>query len=93
MTNRRGESAESKLRPLDEIQAAHDRLVAIILGEVPSPFPESETITAKANDVLIWAADVLCWVLSHEHNQSFADNLEKIDRYLKARGFHFQKAD
>jgi hypothetical protein len=63
-----------------EIQAAHDRLKAIVLKEVPWPFPN----TPEA--VVISALDVLCWVLQHEHNQSFADNLTAIDAFMSSRG-------
>lgn len=64
----------------EEIQAAHDRLVAVILGDVPSPFAEHMD-TVKA------AADALCWVLDHCNNPSLGVNLQKLDRYLAARGF------
>lgn len=87
MMNRLSEPAESKLRSLDEIQAAHDRLVAILLGEVPNPFEDP----GEAQVILLAIVDVLCWVLSHEHNQGFAENLEKIDGLLRARGYQLQR--
>ena len=63
----------SKLKRLDEIQAAHDRLVAILVGELSNPFSDDQ------QQFLNVAADVLCWVLSHEHNTGFQANLDKID--------------
>ena len=75
---------ETKLevRPALEIQAAHDRLVAVILGEVPNPFQKRESIT-----ILRASAAVLCWVLRHDHNREFGDTLQFIDSRLRAMGF------
>lgn len=52
-------------RATAEIQGAHDRLVAVLLGDVPNPFPGQENL-------LNVAAGVLCWVLQHDHNTTFA---------------------
>lgn len=79
------EKPEIEVRPALEIQAAHDRLLAIIHGEVPSPFQNRHAMTA-----LMEAASVLCWVLKHEHNQTFGDNLVRIDEYLRACGFELR---
>jgi hypothetical protein len=65
-----------------DIQAAHDRLVAILLGEVPNPFDDDP----KAQGMLTAATDVLCWVLEHDHNLNFAENLQNIDAFLAERG-------
>jgi hypothetical protein len=65
---------EIEVRDAREIQAAHDRLVAILLGEVPSPF-ENPYWTTK----LQICASVLCWVLQHQHNENFAEDLAEID--------------
>lgn len=70
-----------ELRSFEEIQAAHDRLLAILLGDVPNPFVEPEVLA-----LLNSCASVLCWILRHDHNQSFEDNLRKIDDFLRARG-------
>jgi hypothetical protein len=68
----------------DEIHAAHDRLTAIVLGEVPCPFQEGPGI-------LIPMLDVLCWVLDHDHNINFALNLANIDKMLGQLGFVLEK--
>jgi hypothetical protein len=47
---------------------------------VPNPFGENEKLYIKA------AADVLCWVLKHEHNGDFASNLDAIDDYMRSCG-------
>lgn len=70
------------LRSEDEIQAAHDRLVAIMLGEIPYPYQNRYALTK-----LEAAASVLCWILGHEHNTSFGENLERIDRFMRAEGY------
>jgi hypothetical protein len=71
-------------RPASEVQKAHDRLVALLLGEVPSPFEGDMEAT------LVACADVLCWVLNHAHNRNFAKNLLAIDAYLAAHGYELR---
>jgi hypothetical protein len=71
---------EIELRSPTEIQAAHDRLTAILLNEVPNPFANI------SQEVLTATLDVLCWVLKHDHNCTFADNLAAIDAFFASRG-------
>lgn len=78
--------SDNPLRPESEIAAAHDRLTAIVLGEVPWPFDNSAD-----NAAVIAALDVLCWVLRHDHNVSFAENLDKIDAFLLDHGFVLER--
>jgi len=66
------------MRDEAEVQRAHDMLAGIILGEVPLPLP---------NDKLCCAIDVLCWVLRHDHNDSFAKNLMIIEMLAAEAGF------
>ena len=68
-----------------EIQKAHDQLIAIILGEVPIPFPAESKPLMQAN------CDVLCWLLGCAHNQTFANNLAKAEADLAARGFVLER--
>jgi len=69
-------------RPVEEIQRAHDLLVPVLLGEVPNPFE-----TPESKRYLHCAADVLCWILQHDHNLTFGENLEKLETGLKELGF------
>ena len=67
----------------DEIHRAHDLLRGIVLEEngIPNPLkgtPHEESLTS--------ALDVLCWVLGHDHNVSFRDNLRMLEDYLAAHG-------
>lgn len=73
---------ENIMKTENEIQMAHDRLKAIILDEVPNPFPGVDLRPVQ---------DVLCWILGHEHNPNFAENLRKIDEFLAERGFKMRK--
>lgn len=77
-----GSSLLPTTRDPKEIQRAHDILVAIALGEVPNVFTETETY--------IWRGvlDALCWVLQHEHNKAFSENLALIEARIKSLGFH-----
>jgi hypothetical protein len=63
-----------------EIQRAHDMLVGIILGEAPVKFSPA-TI-----EVLVGCTDVLCWVLDHDHNQSFKAALLKLEAEITRHG-------
>jgi len=76
------------MKTTDEIYRAHDMLTAILLREVPSPFGND----TKAQTMLTSACDVLCWVLEHDHNQHFADNLRRIEEFLLERGLQLRKA-
>ncbi len=64
-----------------EIQRAHDLLTGIVLGEVPVKF------SPDVQEGVIAALDALCWVLGHEHNQSFAGNLAEIEKALEQAGW------
>jgi hypothetical protein len=61
-----------------EIQRAHDILIAVKLGEVMVLVPDDDSLTA--------AIDVLCWVLRHDHNQTFAENLAGLEAAIAATG-------
>jgi hypothetical protein len=69
------------MKSQDEIQRAHDMLVAIILGEVPNPFPADALPFLQAN------CDVLCWLLGCEHNKTFAENLDNAEAALSSAGY------
>ena|SRR6478736_6807472 len=81
--------APPTLRDAAEVQAAHDRLVAIILGDVPNPFTDDPPTLAE----LQAACDVLCWVLSHHHNEAFGENLKQMDEFLADLGFILRKQE
>ena len=68
------------MRDSDTIQRAHDTLVGIALGEVEVRGLDPE------EPRLIGALDALCWVLEHEHNTAFADNLRKLRAAFAAAG-------
>jgi hypothetical protein len=70
------------LRSRDEIQAAHDRFTAILLEEVPYDGFKAPIVAA---------CDALCWVLQHDHNHTFQDNLDKIDAFLAESGFVLER--
>lgn len=74
--------AENELRSVAEIRRAHDRLSAILLGEVPNPF-SADPFSLK---VLTAACDALCWALHHDYNQTFGNNLRMIDEFMSQQG-------
>lgn len=73
------------MRNIREIQAAHDRLIAILVGEIPNP---SATLGIRDFDI---AAGVLCWVLRHDHNLAFGMLLKRIDDFMAERGYELRE--
>jgi hypothetical protein len=68
------------MKTQDEIQRAHDILAAIILKEVPLQVKDEQM------EGLLGSADVLCWMLEHEHNKSFQENLKRIEDAFQKMG-------
>ncbi len=64
VTNGRG------MKSLEEVAKAHDLLVAYLLEETPIE------LSPKVRLGITAACDVLCWLLNHDHNIAFAQNLE-----------------
>ena len=69
------------MRTEDELQQAHDALVGVILRD--APFPD---VGLSMRDFNLMA-QVLCWVMHHDHNTQFALTLERIRADLRAQGF------
>lgn len=74
------------VRTPDELQQAHDLLVGLILDSemraVLGPDQDGKILIA-----MVANADVLCWILGHDHNHTFSDNLEGIQDVLAERGY------
>lgn len=71
--------ALASLRDREEIQRAHNFLIAMLNDERTFASPEVErSIHASA--------DVLCWVLKHDHNDTFANNLAGLERTAAGLG-------
>jgi hypothetical protein len=69
------------MKSRDEIQRAHDILVSVILEEVKIE------LEPKDREAIHFATDVLCWVLQHEHNTAFAENLFNLETELAQKGY------
>lgn len=69
-----------------EVQRAHDMLHGIVMGEVPVPFKHSD----PQWQALCATLDVLCWVLGHDHNTNFVDNIRKIEKHYADLGYTLQ---
>lgn len=78
------------MRTRDDIQKAHDIFTQIICGGIPNPFEHGEN-SEKAMVALVAAADVLCWILEHDHNQNFSNNLAVIESFMAAHNLHLAK--
>lgn len=64
-----------------EIQKAHDILWAFVTGDIPV------SATPATIQVAHCALDVLCWVLNHDHNKAFQENLVDLMAEARRRGF------
>lgn len=85
-----------------EIQRAHDCLIGIFVGDAPTPYAAAEDLfkafmadlqrsdpalhEAICFEFLKANADVLCWVLDHDHNTKFRDNMAKLEQWLREHG-------
>jgi hypothetical protein len=72
------------LRDAAEIQRAHDVLVSLVLD----PELMERAVTPESRPYIIYALNTLCWVLRHDHNQSFTESLAKLEATLKGLGVH-----
>jgi hypothetical protein len=72
------------LRDELEIQKAHDAIIGILLGEAPIEFDPIDKCSFHI------AADVLCWVLQHDHNKGFSVGLGKLYAHLEELGIELK---
>jgi len=70
------------MKSADELQLAHDTLAGIVTGEVRLP-----SLDRRARERLHAALDVLCWVMEHDHNVAFAENLAKLRKEIGKAGY------
>lgn len=76
------------MRTADEIQWAHDTFAQLVAGELPVKFEDHEAQRPKIQASL----DALCWVLEHDDNQAFGNNLSAIHDGLTEAGYVLRKA-
>lgn len=69
------------LRDALQIQRAHDLLVGCLTDpRLKDKLPEGAAKVAAAQ------ADVLCWVLEHQHNPRFGEELRLVEAALREAG-------
>jgi len=70
-----------KLRTQDEIQRAHDVLMALIdADDIMATMPIGNGVAAA------YSLDVLCWVLGHDSNDLFSKLLARVESKLAEYG-------
>lgn len=69
------------MKSADKIQIYHDVLMAVVSEEIDIGLPPDEINKAHA------ALDALCWVLDHEHNPKFEENMRKIMALAERKGY------
>jgi hypothetical protein len=73
----------SNPRSVEDIEHAHDLLISLLLAEAD----EMESLLGtEVLDNMVICADVLCWVLGHDHNPIFADKLRNFAKFAKLTG-------
>jgi hypothetical protein len=75
------------LRSHDEIQRAHDVIVGLIL----TPQVREQIVDEDKAFHLEICANVLCWVLHHDHNVNFATNLRDVECLLRDLGIDVEE--
>lgn len=75
-----------KTRSEEEIQRAHDQLTGILITKQLRRDLDNQT-----RDLLVAACDVLCWVLKHEHNQTFAKALKMFEAWAESYGYEISQ--
>jgi hypothetical protein len=75
------------VRTPQEVQRAHDILVNLIVDEELREAVTGAEDSRRTLRALMNSADVLCWLLGHDHNRNFAENLEGLQEFLLARGY------
>lgn len=69
------------MRSQDEIQRAHDALIAVLLDEVPAP------AAPDVKRILEAQTDVLAWVLENDEQSKFGGNMARLNAALEKLGF------
>jgi hypothetical protein len=76
------DSTSTIIRTADEIERAHDVLLAVLRLISVEGFDAPEGLKQHLAD----SAAVLCWLLGHDYNPTFADNLKWLEDVLAASG-------
>jgi len=78
------------MKTQDEIQRAHDMMVAVMLDEVP------HGLDAESLRVIAAQCAVLCWMLDenpiHQPGWEFGNNLIRLRSRIEAAGFEMVEA-
>lgn len=71
---------------------AHD-LLAATLELVTVAAKDGVTENDRVSLMMTAATDVLCWVLGHEHNQTFARNLAELELLMEEQGYRLYREE
>jgi hypothetical protein len=71
---------------MDEIQHAHD-----ILGAALEDDNRFKEMAPEVRAPMHAAYDTLCWVLEHNHNPAFGNNLAKLQACMEQHGVKLVK--
>ena len=75
---------EGRMQSREDIQRAHDILQAVVRDEIPGL-----TLSPEARLIIETSLDVLCWLLQHESNPSFAARLALVEKQVDQLGYGF----
>ncbi len=74
------------MRTEDAIYYAHDMLVTAVNGDVDG-LVMNDTTKMRLKTAL----DALCWVLEHDHNTAFQENLDSLEATIARLGGSFER--
>lgn len=78
-----GRAETQKVKSEIDIQKAHDLLIGFLTETIVVDEPlETEMLTASC--------DVLCWVLGHDHNDTFELNMAKLKDMAVEAGYEMR---
>ena len=75
------------MRSQEEIQRAHDALIAVLSGEVPVALRGNVRLSLEAQ------VDALCWALGDDSQSHFGNSLAQLYAALEKRGFVLEKKE
>ena len=69
-----------RVRPAPDIVRAHDRLKAVLSGELRLELDEAN------RSAVIAIVSTLCWVLEHDHGDSVQKLVDSVEEFCRATG-------
>ena len=90
MPSMNGNKAHVIPTPLDDIQYAHDLLKFFLSDHEELEELKFEVVSPQVTAEMGASLNVLCWVLGHDDNPQFGENLKQLEASLDEIGIHLE---